>query len=117
METTDEQGDTIDSEANVEPKEGIAEDSRSSEKVDGSVDDADQSKVDGNVETETGSEAAITIEENVPKSDDAYTNEISIDPRTYCKLGHFHLLLEDYAKGQSINHFRPGFHRSGNHLI
>lgn len=25
--------------------------------------------------------------------------EISIDPRTYCKLGHFHLLLEDYAKG------------------
>lgn len=26
--------------------------------------------------------------------------EISIDPRTYCKLGHFHLLLEDYAKGE-----------------
>jgi histone demethylase len=25
--------------------------------------------------------------------------EISIDPKTYCKLGHFHLLLEDYAKG------------------
>lgn len=27
--------------------------------------------------------------------------EIPIDPRTYCKLGHFHLLLEDYAKGNS----------------
>jgi histone demethylase len=25
--------------------------------------------------------------------------EINIDPKTYCKLGHFHLLLEDYAKG------------------
>lgn len=24
---------------------------------------------------------------------------ISIDPKTYCKLGHFHLLLEDYHKG------------------
>uniref|UniRef100_A0ABD2WGD6 Uncharacterized protein n=1 Tax=Trichogramma kaykai TaxID=54128 RepID=A0ABD2WGD6_9HYME len=24
---------------------------------------------------------------------------ISIDPKTYCKLGHFHLLLEDYTKG------------------
>lgn len=24
---------------------------------------------------------------------------ISIDPKTYCKLGHFHLLLEDYNKG------------------
>lgn len=24
---------------------------------------------------------------------------ISIDPKTYCKLGHFHLLLEDYSKG------------------
>ena len=25
--------------------------------------------------------------------------EINIDPKTYCKLGHFHLLLEDYTKG------------------
>lgn len=24
---------------------------------------------------------------------------IDIDPKTYCKLGHFHLLLEDYPKG------------------
>lgn len=27
-------------------------------------------------------------------------NEINVDPRTYCKLGHFHLLLEDYSKGE-----------------
>ena len=36
--------------------------------------------------------------------DDSKENEdedkgISIDPKTYCKLGHFHLLLEDYSKG------------------
>ncbi|XP_020295142.1 histone demethylase UTY-like isoform X2 [Pseudomyrmex gracilis] len=28
-------------------------------------------------------------------------NGISIDPKTYCKLGHFHLLLEDYNKAMS----------------
>jgi hypothetical protein len=28
--------------------------------------------------------------------------EINIDPKTYCKLGHFHLLLEDYVKGMVI---------------
>lgn len=27
---------------------------------------------------------------------------ISIDPKTYCKLGHFHLLLEDYTKGNIL---------------
>uniref|UniRef100_A0A182NB27 TPR_REGION domain-containing protein n=1 Tax=Anopheles dirus TaxID=7168 RepID=A0A182NB27_9DIPT len=27
--------------------------------------------------------------------------DISIDPKTYCKLGHFHLLLEDYEKALS----------------
>lgn len=27
--------------------------------------------------------------------------EINIDPKTYCKLGHFHLLLEDYVKAMS----------------
>lgn len=25
--------------------------------------------------------------------------EINVDPKTYCKLGHFHLLLDDYEKG------------------
>ncbi|EAT34082.1 AAEL013634-PA [Aedes aegypti] len=27
--------------------------------------------------------------------------DINIDPKTYCKLGHFHLLLEDYEKALS----------------
>jgi hypothetical protein len=26
--------------------------------------------------------------------------DINIDPRTFCKLGHFHLLLDEYGKGQ-----------------
>lgn len=25
---------------------------------------------------------------------------IDIDPKTYCKLGHFNLLIEDYPKGK-----------------
>lgn len=27
--------------------------------------------------------------------------ETNIDPKTYCKLGHFHLLLENYAQGKT----------------
>lgn len=30
------------------------------------------------------------------------SKDINIDPRTYCKLGHFHLLLEEYPKGIHI---------------
>lgn len=40
----------------------------------------------------------IKIEETVPETDSTIIN---IDPRTYCKLGHFHLLLEDYPKGNA----------------
>lgn len=32
--------------------------------------------------------------------DEENSKGIDIDPKTYCKLGHFHLLLEDYAKGE-----------------
>lgn len=32
--------------------------------------------------------------------DDIFSKDIAIEPRTYCKLGHFHLLLEDYPKGE-----------------
>lgn len=34
--------------------------------------------------------------------DDDDDKGISIDPKTYCKLGHFHLLLEDYSKGRRL---------------
>lgn len=36
---------------------------------------------------------------NPKQSADADSKDINIDPRTYCKLGHFHLLLEEYPKG------------------
>lgn len=48
-----------------------------------------------NVEQDEGDEDVDCYDE-----DDDDQEEISIDPRTYCKLGHFHLLLEDYAKGE-----------------
>lgn len=43
---------------------------------------------------------SVKIEESITADkDDPYSKDINIDPRTYCKLGHFHLLLGDYAKG------------------
>lgn len=38
--------------------------------------------------------------EEPAKKDEPDEKPINIDPKTYCKLGHFHLLLEDYAKGK-----------------
>lgn len=38
-------------------------------------------------------------EDDVKDELDVYSKDINIDPKTYCKLGHFHLLLEDYPKG------------------
>ena len=70
------------------------ESSQSSEKPN---DNKDESSTDDQVDKE-----AIKIEDN--EEEDLYSKDISIDPRTYCKLGHFHLLMEDYPKGvnQSI---------------
>ncbi|XP_033207500.1 histone demethylase UTY isoform X3 [Belonocnema kinseyi] len=39
--------------------------------------------------------------DNDDEDDDDDDRGISIDPKTYCKLGHFHLLLEDYSKAMS----------------
>lgn len=50
--------------------------------------------------TNTGDEP-LKIEESATDKDDPFSKDIDIDPRTYCKLGHFHLLLEDYAKGMN----------------
>lgn len=42
-----------------------------------------------------------------PENDDSFDvdKEINVDPKTYCKLGHFHLLLEEYEKGLLISCF------------
>ncbi|KFB39554.1 hypothetical protein ZHAS_00006899 [Anopheles sinensis] len=49
----------------------------------------------------TGDGSASAKEVSVLKekqTSDSETDSINIDPKTYCKLGHFHLLLEDYEK-------------------
>lgn len=38
--------------------------------------------------------------EDTKEDEEEEDKGISIDPKTYCKLGHFHLLLEDYTKGK-----------------
>lgn len=40
-----------------------------------------------------------TGQNNQIQSSDDKENEVHIDPKTYCKLGHFHLLLEEFDKG------------------
>lgn len=50
-----------------------------------------------NDQMEVDTSKEIKIEDN--DEDDLYSKDIAIEPRTYCKLGHFHLLLEDYPKG------------------
>ncbi|GLH15817.1 Uncharacterized protein GBIM_20244 [Gryllus bimaculatus] len=49
------------------------------------------------VQAQKQKECAKHFEKNEASAD----KEINIDPKTYCKLGHFHLLLEDYAKAMS----------------
>lgn len=61
----------------------------------------DESNKESNEEVPTeSSDEPIKIEESETDKDDPYSKDINIDPRTYCKLGHFHLLLEDFAKGK-----------------
>ena len=38
-------------------------------------------------------------DENEPNNFQQNSKKISIDPKTWVKLGHFHLLLEEYRKG------------------
>lgn len=73
----------------------------------GNIDDGnDSNKESSNKDSQSDSTGEpMKIEESTSSDkDDPYSKDINIDPRTYCKLGHFHLLLEDYAKG-TIFHF------------
>ncbi|XP_046672400.1 histone demethylase UTY isoform X2 [Homalodisca vitripennis] len=42
-----------------------------------------------------------TLRKDENKSPESSSKDINIDPKTFCKLGHFHLLLEDYSKAMS----------------
>uniref|UniRef100_A0A182VTR5 TPR_REGION domain-containing protein n=1 Tax=Anopheles minimus TaxID=112268 RepID=A0A182VTR5_9DIPT len=54
---------------------------------------------DDSVAIKDGTEVEDGTEAETRTSDDE--KDINIDPKTYCKLGHFHLLLEDYEKALS----------------
>jgi hypothetical protein len=42
-------------------------------------------------------------DENEPNNYQQVSKKISIDPKTWVKLGHFHLLLEEYRKGKCFH--------------
>uniref|UniRef100_A0A182RCB7 TPR_REGION domain-containing protein n=3 Tax=Anopheles funestus TaxID=62324 RepID=A0A182RCB7_ANOFN len=54
---------------------------------------------DDNVAIKDSTDGEDATEAENRSSDDE--KDINIDPKTYCKLGHFHLLLEDYEKALS----------------
>lgn len=58
----------------------------------------DQVKIEAGEEGEAGAQQPAEARTN-KSPDETPVKEINIDPKTYCKLGHFHLLLEDYQKG------------------
>ena len=68
-------------------------------KVDGTKLSLAESKDDREEEDEDEEEEDEEEEEEEEEDDEEEHKGISIDPKTYCKLGHFHLLLEDYNKG------------------
>lgn len=83
--------------------------------------ETEENSNDNNTVTESNNDDAsnstnepIKIEEATNDKDDPYSKDINIDPRTYCKLGHFHLLLEDYSKGINWDriHFRVRVYKS-----
>lgn len=63
--------------------------------------DGNESNKESNKDSQSDTtDEPLKIEETAADKDDPYSKDINIDPRTYCKLGHFHLLLEDYSKGK-----------------
>ena len=48
---------------------------------------------------QTREKKKVLHKQNLEKDDDF---PLDIDPKAFCKLGHFHLLLEDYIKGQYL---------------
>ncbi|XP_050076516.1 histone demethylase UTY [Anopheles maculipalpis] len=77
--------------------------------TDGSAETKQSSTVENEIKTENDGSVAMlqdgTEQEDAVKSEcrtgDDGDKDINIDPKTYCKLGHFHLLLEDYEKALS----------------
>ncbi|XP_076043469.1 utx histone demethylase [Oratosquilla oratoria] len=54
-----------------------------------------------NTSTSTSSSSSSSSSTSSSSSSTTAADTITIEPRTYCKLGHFRLLLEDYSKAMS----------------
>lgn len=95
---------------NNSDKMNMDDDSGSEQVIKAEVDETNTTETRNNNEEpntingDSGTDAndkSIKVEEvSTTDDDDPYSKDINIDPRTYCKLGHFHLLLEDYSKGE-----------------
>lgn len=57
-------------------------------------------------ETKDDEEPVTSDKSDNNESDDL---KIDIDPKTFCKLGHFHLLLGDFAKGTHTHYLYRKF--------
>lgn len=79
------------------PKENVEEGKNKDDSME--IDDAEPIKTDDE-DAEMKELEDKPPEEPPSKKDESDEQPIDIDPKTYCKLGHFHLLLEDYAKGK-----------------
>lgn len=99
MDRMDVDGDNSD----VQDKEIKSETEDIEAKSDDSEDKSEEQSASNNEDGTTSvNDQTIKVEEASTSEDteDPYAKDIDIDPRTYCKLGHFHLLLEDYPKGE-----------------
>lgn len=91
-------------------KMNVDDDSGSEQVIKAEVDETDagetgnkneeQNTINGDSGTDANDKSIKVEEVSTTDDDDPYSKDINIDPRTYCKLGHFHLLLEDYSKGE-----------------
>jgi hypothetical protein len=84
------------------------DDAEKSDKKDESmeVDDAEPIKPESDDVEMKESEEKPPEEPSSEKEETRDEKPIDIDPKTYCKLGHFHLLLEDYAKGKNFHSYQ-----------
>lgn len=104
---------TKESEKNSSEDSGSDEQSVQPIKMETDENGNDSNKSGNKSDQDKETDESINIDESTTDKDDPYSKDINIDPRTYCKLGHFHLLLEDYSKG--MKKIAPTIHDSNHY--
>lgn len=86
----------------LEQKKPVEDEANKKEPLSMEVDEAEPKEQE--IKSESNDVDMIESEEKPPeelvKKDEVDEQPIDIDPKTFCKLGHFHLLLEDYERGK-----------------